>query len=543
MNAGEAVVETLVGAGVRRFYTVPGESFLEIIDAADRHPDATLVSCRHESGAAFMAEADGKLTGTPAVALGTRAVGAANLAIGVHTARQSRTPMLVLLGQVTAEVTGRAAFQEVDLDAFYAELTVSARTVRRPERAADAVRRAYLDATTGRPGPAMVAFPADVLAGGCPPEPITAPAPAFPDPRQVDALAAELRGAHRPVAIAGGGTRYHPAALAALARRYGLGVYTAFRRQDAFPNSDPHYLGHLTIGTDDTLLAALRDADLVLVLGSRLSEITTQGYRLPVPAARVVQVDADPATIGATVPVHRGLACDVPTAVEALLAVPGEDVPMDWSAGHAAHQRFTTAPRIAEPADGVHPAQVLAAMRAHLPAGCIMTGDAGNHAIFAHRYWRYDPPARQLAPQSGAMGYAVPAAVGAALAAPGSPVVATVGDGGFLMTGQEIETAVRHGAPILTVVLRNGLYGTIAAHQARATGRLAGVGIGAVDIAGYARALGADAVTVDDPADLDDAFATAATFDAPRVIAVHTAPDVIAPGTSLRTLLGERSRP
>jgi len=540
MTAADAVVNFLAERGVRRFYTVPGESFLEIIDAVHRHPELRLISCRHESGAAFMAEADGKISGVPAVAMGTRGVGAANLSIGVHTARQDSTPMLVLLGQVETPHLGKEAFQEVDLPSFYGEITAHAETVQHGSRAAQAVERAYRHATTGRPGPAMLAFPADVLPEPCRPAAWggRTDAAVRPDEAALDEIDALLRGARRPVVIAGRGVQVDREPAIALAERYGLGVYTAFRRQDAFPNSHPQYLGHLALGTPPELLEPLRDADVVLVLGSRLNEPTTQTYELPADTATVIQVDPDPEVLGAVVPVRHAVATRVAPFAAALLERTGAPVRRDWSAAHEAYLRFSDPEPVAYDGPAVHPAQVIAAMRRHLPAGTVLTNDAGNFAIFGHRYWRFEHPHTQVAPTNGAMGYAVPAAVGARLAAPDRPVVALVGDGGFLMTGQELETAVRAGAPVLVVVFQNGLYGTIAMHQARENGRPAAVDIGDVDVAGYARALGADAIEVTEPGELDAAFAAAAAFDRPRVVVVRTDRDVLTPAATLSGLLG-----
>jgi acetolactate synthase-1/2/3 large subunit len=537
-TAAEAVVGYLAGRGVRRFYTVPGESFLEILDAVERHPDLSLVSCRHESGAAFMAEADGQLTGVPAVALATRAVGAANLAIGVFTAREASTPMLVLLGQVETSALGRHAFQEIDLPRFYAELTVHAETVHQPGRAVEAVARAYRHATSGRRGPAMVAFPADVLTGpgDAEPPPGTDVVPVRPDEAALAGIETALRRARRPVAVLGGGARPARAGVVALAERFGLGVYSGFRRQDVFPNSHPQYLGHLTVNPPRELLEPLERADAVLVLGARLGEITTQGYALPRPGVPVVQVDVDPDALGATVPAAWAVPAPVDTFAAALLARPGEPVRRDWSAAHGRYLELST-PDVHHDGPAVHPAQVVAAMARHLPRDVVLTNDAGNFSQFCHRYWRFDHPRTQLGPSSGAMGYAVPAAVGAQLAAPDRRVVALVGDGGFLMTGNELETAVRHRAPVLAVVFQNRLYGTIAMHQARQLGRVAGVDIGDVDLAGFARSLGADAVEVSRPADLDAAFARAAAFDRPRAVVVRTDPDVLTPTTTLSGLL------
>jgi acetolactate synthase-1/2/3 large subunit len=537
-SAAGRVVEFLASAGVRRFYTVPGESFLEIIDAVDRHPDLRLISTRHESGAAFMADADARLTGVPAVAMGTRAVGAANLAIGVHTAQQGSTPMLVLLGQVETEFLGREAFQEVDLPRFYSEITKHAETVTRPDRAAEAIARAHRLAMSGRPGPAMVAFPADVLAGECPPAPppVSSRARVVPAAEDLRAIDEALRSASRPVAILGAGARSGRDAVIGLAERYGLGVYTSYRRQDAFPNSHPNYLGHLTFVTAPELTRPLADADLVLVLGCRLSEITTQGYRLPRPGTRVIQVDVSPDVPGAVIPVELAVAARAGDTAAALLALDSPPADRDWSAGHGAYLD-ASAPDVDHAGTAVHPAHVIAAMRRHLPADAVLVNDAGNFSVFAHQYWRFDHPCTQIGPVSGAMGYGVPGAVGAQLAAPGRPVVALAGDGGFLMTGLELETAVREGAPVLVVVFQNRIHGTIAMHQARTLGQTAGIDIGGVDLAGLARSLGADAITVDRPDDLDEAFAAARGFGRPRLIAVRTDTDVLTPRATLSGLL------
>ncbi len=516
-----------------------------MLDAVERAPGLQLISCRHESGAAFMAEAEGKLTGRPAVAMATRAVGAANLAIGVQTAFEDSTPLLVLLGQVDSAALGRGAFQEVDLPAFFAETSVHAETLHQPERAAEVAARAHWAATTARPGPAVVALPADLLGQECPagsPELLPGRIAAVqPDQEAVDAIAAMLDAAQRPVAILGSGAQPARAQVIALAEQFGLGVYTAFRRQDAFPNSHPNYLGHLTLGTAADLTTALAEADVVLALGTRLGDTTTQGFRLPTPRAQVVHVDLDPRTLRAPVTVAWSVRADVAAFAAALLAHGGERAGRQWSREHRAYLRMSQAsgPHPGShpgPGGGVHPAEVLAAMARQLPADTVLANDAGNFSVFCHRYWRFDHPRTQLGPVSGAMGYGLPAAIGAALAAPGRPVVALAGDGGFLMTGQELETAVRVGAPVLSVVFQNGMYGTIAMHQQRRLGRLAGTAIGAVDIAGYARALGADADTITAPDQLDDALAAAAGFERPRVLVVRTDPDLLVPGVTLSGL-------
>jgi acetolactate synthase-1/2/3 large subunit len=538
-RAGYVAVDALARAGVRRLYTVPGESFLEVLDAAEVSPELSLISTRHESGAAFMAEADGKLTGVPAVAMATRGVGASNLAIGVHTARQDSTPMLVLLGQVETDFLGREAFQEVDLPAFYAPITKWSATVHRADRLAEYVARALRVATSGRPGPVMLALPADLLAEEVPDDPAArVPAPPLPAPApgEVRAAARRITAARRPVVIAGGGARGAREPLISFAEAFGCGVYAAWRRQDVFPNEHQHYLGHLGLGPPPETLKALEEADLVIVVGCRLSEVTTQSYSLPRSEQAVIQIDVDPAEVGSTVPVEQGLVADAGAALLALAAqAPPSPPARDWAGAHRAYLDSSSVPE-SRTSEGIDPSRVVAALNEVLPEDAVVTNDAGNFAAFLHRYRRYNRPNTQLAPTNGAMGYGVPAAVAAKLAAPEREVVAVAGDGGFLMTGQELETAVRYGAGITVVVFRNGMHGTIAMHQARAMGRTAGVEIGEVDLAAYARSLGAEGHPVRDPEDLAPALQAAVASDAVTLLDVVTDPDIISPSARLSEL-------
>jgi len=541
-KAGYVATEVMARAGVRRLYTVPGESFLEILDAAEEHPDLSLISTRHESGAAFMAEAEGKLTGRPAVAMATRGVGASNLAIGVHTARQDSTPMLVLLGQVETDFLGREAFQEVDLDAFYAPITKWTATVHRADRLAEFVARGLRIATSGRPGPVMLALPADMLGEQVSDDPdvyVPSPPRPAPAPEDVRTVAERLASARRPVVIAGGGAQSAREALISFAEAWGVGVYASFRRQDVFPNEHPNYLGHLTLGTTPETLEALERADLVLVIGCRLSEVTTQSYSLPRRDQAVIQIDIDPNEVGATVPAGIGIVSDAGAALAALTGQASSSSPArDWAEDHRSYLDSSTIPP-GRATEGIDPARVVGAMREALPEDTILTNDAGNFSVFIHRYWHYNHPGTQLAPANGAMGYGVPAAVAAKLAAPDRTVVACCGDGGFLMTGYEVETAVRYGAAITVVVFRNGLHGTIAMHQKQALGRTAGVEIGEVDLAGYARSLGAEGQTVRDPDELAPALEAAAASDTVTLLDVVTDPDIISPSTTLSEIIGE----
>lgn len=535
---GEVVADLVVAAGVRRVYTVPGESFLPLLEAFDAHPDLQLVSTRHEGGAAFMAEADGKLTGQPAVVMATRAVGTCNLSIGIHTAYQDSTPMLALLGQVETEHLGNEAFQEVDLPAFLDQITVWAGTVTRRDRVGSTVARALVRATTGRKGPAAVALPADVLEGEAPLQRPLLGRPPRSAPHEDDLAEVErlLVQAQRPVAIVGQGSDH--GAMVAFAEAFGVGVYAAFRRQDSFPNSDEHYLGHLSLGTPPDVIKSLEEADVVLVLGERLDEVTTQTYRLPGPDCRVVQVHPDPGVFGrhhrADLPVTADPAEFCARMVARAHTAAAEEA--WWKAGHAAYLAAADEAGRPDAQGRLHPGRAIDAVHSAAPKGTVVVNDAGNFSAYLHRQWMFESSHTQAGPISGAMGYAVPGAIGASLARPGSPVLAVAGDGGFLMTSNELETAVRVGAGIKVLVLQNRLYGTIAMHQARAGNTISGCDIGDVDIAGLARSLGAHAVECTDEYQLRDAATELMSHDGPAVMVVRTDPDVIAPGTSLAAL-------
>lgn len=343
--------------------------------------------------------------------------------------------------------------------------------------------------------------------------------------------------AERPVIIAGKGAGYSREALVAVADRFSVGVYAAFRRQDVFPNDHPLYLGHLGVGVSGPRLDAVRDADLVLVLGSRLSEITTAGYTLPPTSAEVIQIDVDSSAVGAIVPVSIGLVADATSALEAILrCAPEPAARRDWSAARAAYVSSTHVPPSRAHA-GVDPAQAIDAMRKVLPADTVIVNDAGNFSAFLHQHWIYTAPFSQVAPTSGAMGYAVPAAIGAKIAAPQRTVVGVAGDGGFSMSALEIETAVRERVEVTVIVFRNGLQGTIAMHQARSSGRLSGVAIGDMQIATLAQSLGANGFTVTTEADLIPVLGAAQAMPGPSVVEIVTDQDVLSPGARLSDLL------
>ena len=598
-SVAKASVALLARAGVRHAYTVPGESFLGLLDELETEQRIALISTRHESGAAFMAEAEAKLTGRPAVALASRGPGAANLSIGVHTAMQDQTPMLVILGQVESGELGREAFQEVDLAAFYAPICKWSAEARSADEVPSLVAEGLSRALAGRPGPVAISVPADFWA-----LPYDGPAPEVSLPRApeeavVERAAGELArildASERPVVIAGAVGRDE---LRRAAEAHGVGVYVAFRRQDRFAEDHPLFLGHLGLGVPAEVSRSLAEADVVVVAGTRLDAITSQDYAFPRPEQHVVMVGRD-----LPLPRHSGpttvLDLDA-TAVLAMLAGgsgsslargdgsslaeaesssdgagsssflagggsvhsasggsvragggaprvvgrglgvvarrrPGGVGLRSWVEGHAAAVAASV-PGDLTAGVGVHPVHVVSTLRRLVPEDTVVTNDAGNFSAFYHRYWGFADGHRQLGPCNGAMGYAVPAAVAAKVNRPLSTVVAFVGDGGVLMTGQEIETAVRLDAPIVVVVFRNGLYGTIAMHQAREHGRLAAVDIGELDLAQWARGLGAIGLTLDRPNDTENVLRTALACGRPCVVDVRTDPDIIAPNRRLSEL-------
>lgn len=533
-SVARVTVGVLVKAGVRHAYTVPGESFLGLLDELETEERLSLVSTRHESGASFMAEAEAKLTGVPAVALASRGPGAANLSIGVHTAMQDQTPLLAILGQVESHELGREAFQEVDLAAFYAPLCKWTAEARTADEVPGLIAEGLTRAQAGRPGPVAISVPADFWD-----QPYDGPAVAAkrespPEAETVEraakGLAELLAAAERPVVIAGPVGRDE---LRQAAERHGLGVYVAFRRQDRLHEEHPLFLGHLGLGVPEAVSRALDEAEVIVVAGTRLDAITSQDYAFPTPGQRLVMVGRE-----LPVPAHEGSTTvfDLDaTAVLAKLAALDNERERDWSQAHEAARANAEVGDV-RTATGVHPAQVVSMLRDLAGEDVVVTNDAGNFSAFHHRYWRFASTHRQLGPCNGAMGYAVPAAVAAKVNQPRSTVIAMVGDGGVLMTGQELETAVRLDAPIVVVAFRNGLYGTIAMHQATVHGRLAAVQIGDVDLAQWARGLGAIGLTLDRPSDIENVLKTALACGRPCVVDVRTDPDLIAPNRRLSEL-------
>jgi acetolactate synthase-1/2/3 large subunit len=504
-SAAALLVDCLAAEGATRIFTVPGESFLAVLDALPDRPEIDVVTCRQEGGAAFMACADGAMNaaggnGRPGIAFVTRGPGATNASIGVHVAHQDSQPMILFVGDVARGAQGREGFQEVDFPAFFAPLCKWAARIDDPMRIPEYISRAHQVAISGRPGPVVLALPEDMLVEQVPSG--LAPRPQALRPAQAvcpDAMGAlfdMIADAASPIAIIGGAGWNAKAReyFQQFAERIGLPVATAFRRQDAIAPDSPVYAGNLGYGPNPKLVERVRNADLVIAVGARLGEATTDGYTVPTldhPGQLLVHIHPDPEELGRVYRTDLALACAVDEFAECAALWDSEDI-IPFDAGAEAHAEWLawTTPQPSDAA--IDLAACVAAMRETLPADTIICNGAGNFAGWWHRYWRYDAYPGQLAPTCGAMGYGVPAAVAAALRFPERTVVAVAGDGDFLMNGQELATAAQYGANLIVVVVDNGAYGTIRMHQEREyPGRVSATALANPDFAMLGAAFGA----------------------------------------------------
>jgi acetolactate synthase I/II/III large subunit len=543
-TGGQLVVDVLLANAVDTVFCVPGESYIAVLDALHDTPGIRLIACRHEAAAANMAEAYGKLTGRPGICFVTRAPGATHASIGVHTARQDSTPMILFVGQVARPMQGREAFQELDYGRVFGGLAKWAAQIDDPRRIGEFVTRAFGTAMSGRQGPVVIALPEDVLreqTDAAQLAPATRVA-AQPGTTQMEQMRALLSAAERPLLILGG-SGWDEDACAALARfaaRNALPVTCSFRRQALFDNRDPHYAGDLGLGPNPALAERVRAADLIIAVGGRLSEVPTGGYTLieaPRPRQRLVHVHADPDELSrvfeADFPINAGPA-EFARALDALAPIE-----------HPRWRSWTTAARSdyernLEPSgDGgdLDLAHVVRYLSERLPDDAIVTNGAGNYTTWLHRFFQYKRFGTQLGPTSGAMGYGLPAAIAAKLRFPARIVVAFAGDGCFLMSGHELATAMQYGAAIVTIVVNNAMYGTIRMHQERHyPGRTIGTDLTNPDFVAYARAYGAHGALVTRTAEFAPAFETALASGRPAVLELRTDPERITPRTTLTAL-------
>jgi acetolactate synthase I/II/III large subunit len=550
-TGGRILVDNLLLQGVVHAFCVPGESYLAVLDALyDVRERLRLIVCRQEGGAAYMGEAYGKLTGRPGVVFVTRGPGAANAAIGIHTAQQDSTPLIVFVGQVGGDFRDREAFQEVDYAHMYGGIAKWVAQIDRAERIPEYIARAFHVATSGRRGPVVLALPEDVLTANAVATDATRVQDVViaPSARQLETLRAMLAGAQRPLVVAGGGgwTAAGCADLRRFAEAHALPVASAFRNQDVFDNSHPNYAGEVGIAINPKLAARVRDADVLLVIGERLGEMVTGGYTLldaPQPKPALIHVLPDAEELGRVYRPALGIAASVPAFTAALAAIPPPSV-IAWKDCTAlAHGDYLAwqAPR---PSVGkLDLWSVVATLREHLPADAIVTNGAGNYTVWLHRLYRYRPFRTQLAPYSGAMGYGVPAAIAAKIVHPDRVVVSWNGDGCFQMNGQELATAVQYAAPVIFIVVDNGMYGTIRMHQERAyPARVIGTDLTNPDFAALARAHGALAETVTQTAEFAPALQRALAARAPSLLHLRVDPQAITMNATIDDLRRQATR-
>lgn len=542
VSGGRALVCALKDQGVDRIYCVPGESYLPVLDALYDFPEIQLVSAKHEGAAANMAEADGKLTGRPGICFVTRGPGATHASVGIHTAYQDSTPLILFIGQVSREERDREGFQEVNFRAMFAPLAKWVAEIDDAARIPEYVSRAFHTALSGRAGPVVLSLPEDTLAA-----PIARPSRSQPvvstaaAPRASDLLrlTALLGSASRPLLIVGGSgwTAESCQALTDFAQRNALPLVASFRRQDLIDNRHQNYCGHLGLGVSSSLATRVRTANVIVAIGSRLSENTTGGYSLltpPTPAQTLIHVHPDPNEPGRVYHPTLAIACGPADFGLALadIDLPGREKRHSWlQDAREQYLAFSTPASPQAAPDRVDLSAVVAWLSSHLKDDAIIANGAGNYTIWVHRYFRYKQPRTELAPVSGAMGYGVPAAIAAKLRHPGREVVAFAGDGCFLMYPQELATALQHRVHLTIIIVNNGLYGTIRMHQERRyPGRPIATHILNPDFVALGRSFGAYAERVASTDQFPDAYRRAASAGRPALLELLVDPAQLTPG-------------
>lgn len=545
-QGGAILVEQLLLHGTDQVFMVPGESFLPCIDALYAHRDRiTTTGFRQEGGAAYAAEAHGKLTGAPGICFVTRGPGATNAAIGVHTAYQDGTPMILFIGQIGSDTTERDCFQEVDYRAMFGTMTKWVASIDRTDRIPEFIARAYRVALSGRPGPVVLALPEDTLwaeaaVADVPPAPRPHPHPA---PAEMGQLADLLEAAERPMMVVGG-TGWTEDALAqirAFAERFDLPVGVSWRRLECFDNRHPNFAGHIGFGMDADLARRLQSADLLLAVCTRLDEPTTEGYRhveSPLPRQRLVHVHPDANELGRVFRPELAIAADPIGFAASVAGLAPRRTPRWAGAASVANAAYRASLRPTPMPGALNLAQITAELRTRLPNDACVTLGAGNFALFPHRFLQFSGLGTQASPVCGAMGYGLPAAIAAKLAFPDRTVICFAGDGCFQMTMQELGTAAQNRLGIVVLVFNNGMWGTIRQHQEREyPARVFGLALSNPDFAALARTYGGHGETVsrteDFAAAFDRALAFAQTEAMPALIELQYDPDGITPDTTL----------
>lgn len=552
VTGARLLVDALITHGVDRVFSVPGESFLAVLDALhDETERIRTIVCRHEAGAANMAEATGKLTGRPGVAIVTRGPGATHASIGVHTAFQDSTPMVLLIGQCAREHLDREAFQEIDYRRMFGQMAKWVAQIDDARRIPEYLSHAFHTACAGRPGPVVLALPEDMLSEPCSPVPGAPPfqrVAAAPSAAQIERLRELLERAQRPLVIAGG-SGWSVQACADLRRfveTWQLPIGCAFRYQDTFDNEHPNYAGDVGLGVNPALAQRIREADLLLAIGPRLGEATTGGYTLlDIPKTRqtLVHVHQGAEELGRVYAADLPIVSGMPEIAAALAALEPRAAPA-WAGSLAPAHRAYLEWRAPRPMLGdVQLGEIMNQLRARLPLDAIVTNGAGNYAIWLHRHFAYRQWRTQLAPTSGAMGYGVPAAIAAKALYPERMVVAFAGDGCFMMSSQELATAMQYGLNVVFIVVNNAHYGTIRMHQERHyPGRTHGTGLTNPDFAAFARSFGAHGETVECTADFLPAFDRCVASGGPALIEIRVPKEVSTPTATLGDIREQGAR-
>ena len=540
-TGGKLIVEALEANGVERMFCVPGESYLAVLDALHDSSIRTIV-CRQEGGAAMMADCEGRLTGRPGICFVTRGPGATNASAGIHIAMQDSIPMILFIGQIASHAKYREAFQEVNYRSFFDDIAKWVVEIEDAARIPELVTRAFAVATSGRPGPVVIALPEDMLTSevDAPKALPFTPVETRPGAAELDRLEALLKAAEKPFVILGG-TRWSERAVAdmrAIAESWALPVGVSFRRQMLFDHLHGNYAGDVGIGINPKLGARIKEADLVLLIGGRMGEMPSSDYTLlksPYPNQKLVHVHADANELGRVYRPVLAINASPAAFVEAFAARKGPAAPA-WAgqtkAAHADYLAWSTPPKAGPGA--VHMGPIMEYLEGALPQDAIICNGAGNFATWMHRFHRFRRYDTQAAPTSGSMGYGVPAGVGAKSVFPDREVIVWAGDGDFLMHGQEFATAVQYDLPIIVVILNNGIYGTIRMHQEREyPGRVSGTGLRNPDFAAYARAFGGHGETVEKTEDFASAFERARASGKPAIVEVKLDPEAITPARTL----------
>ncbi len=548
-TGGRILVDQLAIQGVEHVFCVPGESYLAVLDALHDAPIALTV-CRHEGGAAMMADAAARLTGRPGICMVTRGPGATNAAHGVHIAQHDSVPLILFVGQIERGMRGRGAFQEMDYAAFFGSTAKWVCEIDDPARIPEIIARAYHVAMQGRPGPVVIALPEDMLTemAVVADAPRVEPALPWPGLNQMAELQKLLWSAERPMLVLGGGgwSAKARAAVMRFAERFAVPVATSFRRAALFDADHPNYAGEIGIGPNPKLKQRIADADLLILLGGRMAEMPSQSYTLldiPTPRQKLVHIHAGAEEIGRVYHPALGILAAPTTFAASLESLQPPNV-VPWREACAeARQDYLDWTDAVPPAPGaVNMVEILRWLRNALPRDAIVTNGAGNYAIWPGRFYRFREFGTQLAPTSGSMGFGVPAAVGAKRLHPDRTVVAFAGDGCFLMTGQEFATAVQYGLGIVVIVVDNGMYGTIRMHQERHyPGRVTATRLENPDFAGFARVFGGHGETVERTEDFGPAFERALASGKPAIVHVKIDSEAITPTTTLSEIRAKAS--